>query len=39
VAVAEASRSDDVSIQRQLLAVGTKTPTSSVSVSAFKMPS
>jgi hypothetical protein len=39
VAVAEASRSDDVSIQRQLLAVGTKTPTSSVSASAFKMPS
>lgn len=38
-AVAEASLPSDVSIQRQVLAVGTKTPTSQVYVSAYKMPS
>ena len=36
--VAEASLPADVSIQRQLLAVGTKTPTSTVYVSASKLP-
>lgn len=38
-AVAEASRPDDVSIQRVVFATGTKTATSSVQVSAYKMPS
>lgn len=39
VAVAEASLPSDVSIQRQVLAVGTKTPTSQVLVAAYKLPS
>ncbi len=37
-AVAEASLPADGSIQRLLLAIGTKTPTSTVRVSAYKMP-
>lgn len=37
--VAEASLPTDVSVQRQLLAVGTKTPTAQVYVSASKLPS
>lgn len=37
--VAEASLPADVSVQRQLLAIGTKTPTAKVYVSALKLPS